>query len=259
MKKVTVLIPCYNEQDGIAAVIKGLPREQMKSQGYDLSVLVVDNNSTDRTTAIARRAGARVIRETKQGKGNAIRTGFANISTDTDYIVMLDGDDTYKSSEILRLLEPIDSGFSKVIIGSRMHGRIRVGSMKKLNSIGNRVYSRMVRSTYGVTVTDVLTGYFAWSYDVVLALRPNLKSEGFAIEMEMITKMAKLGYEIFSVPISYDPRAGESSLNPIRDGARIMKMYVKNLSWSPVNHEPEVIQSTKTFEPAFFETIEGNK
>lgn len=233
MKKITVLIPCYNEADGIAAVIKGFPRTRLRRHGFTLEVIVIDNNSTDNTVAVARRAGASVIRETKQGKGNAIRTGFAHVPADTDYVVMLDGDDTYKASEIMRLIEPIDSGFAKVIIGSRMHGRIKAGSMKPLNRLGNQVYSTLVRSAYRVTVTDVLTGYFAWSREVITALGPNLVSKGFAIEMEMITKMARMGYEIFSVPVSYDPRAGESSLNPIVDGAKIMTMYMKNLAWKP--------------------------
>jgi glycosyltransferase involved in cell wall biosynthesis len=264
MKKITVVIPCYNEELGIASVISGFPTEQLAAYGYDLEVLVIDNNSTDKTAIVARAAGARVILETKKGKGNAIRAGFYAISDDTDYVVMLDGDDTYKSQEILRLIEPINSGFAKVIIGSRMHGRIRVGSMKSLNRLGNRVYSRLVRSVYRVNVTDVLTGYFAWSREVIVALRPHLQSQGFAIEMEMITKMARLGYEIFSVPVSYDPRAGESNLNPVRDGARIMKMYVQNLSWKPGSiTELPVLDPTpisrnrrSLAQPAFYETLD---
>jgi glycosyltransferase involved in cell wall biosynthesis len=267
MKKITALIPCYNEEAGIAAVIKAFPRAQLKLLGYAIDVIVIDNNSTDKTAQVARRAGARVIHEPKKGKGNAIRTGFANVPADTDYVVMLDGDDTYKASEVMRLVEPIDSGFAKVIIGSRMHGRIRLGSMKTLNRWGNRIYSRLVRTTYKVTVTDTLTGYFAWSREVVVALRPNLVSQGFAIEMEMITKMARLGYEIFSVPVSYDPRAGESSLNPIRDGARIMSMYVRNIAWKPAQiteawpaRELEPVRKTvpkrrSRTEAAFYETL----
>ena len=69
--------------------------------------------------------------------------------------------------------------------------------------------------------------------EALLRLRPHLESENFAIEMEMVTKMAKLGLNIFSVPVSYDPRLGDSSLNPIRDGARILKMFIDNLSWRP--------------------------
>jgi glycosyltransferase involved in cell wall biosynthesis len=233
MKKVTVLIPCYNEQEGIAGVIQGLPKEQLRAHGYELSVLVIDNNSSDDTTKVALEAGADVIFEPKQGKGNAIRTGFYSIADDTDYIVMLDGDHTYRPEEVIRLLEPLNSGFANVIIGSRLGGRISEGSMKPFNRVGNWVYSHLVRYSYGVNVTDVLTGYFAWTKDAIVKLRPHLVSDGFAIEMEMITKLARLGEDIYSVPISYDARAGESSLHPVRDGIRILRVYVKNLTWAP--------------------------
>jgi dolichol-phosphate hexosyltransferase len=236
MKKITVIIPCYNEEAGIAGVITSLPRKALAAQGFEVEVLVIDNNSKDRTAEVATAAGARVIHEPKQGKGNAIRTGFYSISDDTNYVVMLDGDDTYRPEEILRLVEPIDSGFSRVVIGSRLSGKISEGSMRGFNRLGNWVFSHLVRYSYRVNVTDVLTGYFAWHRDVIVALRPHLKSNGFAIEMEMITKMARLGEEIYSVPISYHARAGESSLSPIGDGTRILKMYLSNLYWRPTTY-----------------------
>lgn len=232
MKHITVLIPCYNEADGIAEVISGFNKSRLKSLGYNTDILVIDNNSLDNTATIARAAGARVITETKQGKGNAIRAGFYAISDKTDFVVMLDGDNTYRPDEMLRLVELIDSGFCSVTIGSRLGGRIKDGSMTSFNRFGNWIFSHLVRYSYRVNVTDVLTGYFAWSYDAVVNLRPHLVSDGFAIEMEMITKMAQLGEEIYSVPISYESRAGESSLNPIRDGFRILMMYAKNLRWA---------------------------
>src|ERR1700728_1440735 len=97
------------------------------------------------------------------------------------------------------------------------------------------MYSHLVRSFYRVNVTDVLTGYFAWSREAIERLHPHLKSEGFAIEMEMVTKMARLGEEIYSVPISYDKRAGTTNLRPIYDGTRILWMFTKNLMWRPKN------------------------
>jgi glycosyltransferase involved in cell wall biosynthesis len=233
MKHITVVIPCYNEAEGITGVITGFPRDLLKTYGYTMDVLVIDNNSTDGTADVAKAAGARVIHEPKKGKGNAIRTGFYAIPDRTDYIVMLDGDDTYRPQEIIRLLEPIDSGFCNVVIGSRLGGRISAGSMKSFNRLGNWLYSHLVRYAYRVNVTDVLTGYFAWRRDAIEHLRPHLKSSGFAIEMEMITKMARLGEEIFSVPISYHSRAGESNLHPIRDGLRILRMFMINLTWTP--------------------------
>ena len=233
MKKITVVIPCYNEEDGIAAVVRSFPRAALRRQGYLLEVLVVDNNSKDQTAEVARAAGARVLHEPQQGKGNAIRAGFYNISDDTDYVVMCDGDDTYKAHEILRLVEPLDSGFCDVVIGSRLSGKIAEGSMKGLNRLGNWGFSFLVRYIYGVNVTDTLTGYFAWKRDVVQRLRQHLTSSGFSIEMEMITKMARMGYQMYSVPITYEPRLGESSLRPVHDGVRILREFVRQLRWRP--------------------------
>jgi glycosyltransferase involved in cell wall biosynthesis len=233
MKKILVLIPCYNEAKGIGQVIDNFPTEDLKRRGFELEVLVIDNNSTDDTSKVARRHGATVIHESKKGKGNAIRTGFYNIPEDVDFIVMLDGDATYRSDEIVRMIEPLDSGFSTVVTGSRLGGKIGDGSMKTLNRAGNWIYSHLVRYSYRVSVTDVLTGYFAWSRSAVVKLRDHLESSGFAIEMEMITKMARLGEDICAVPISYDARSGESNLRPFYDGSRILLMFARNLFWKP--------------------------
>ena len=233
VKKITVVIPCYNEEQGIAAVIKGFPRARLHARGFKLEVLVVDNNSTDRTAEVAQAAGARVLHEPKQGKGNAIRTAFYNVSEDTDYVVMCDGDDTYKAYEITRLIELLDSGFADVVIGSRMGGKMQEGAMKGFNRLGNWGFSFLVRSIYKVNVTDTLTGYFGWKREVIVQLRQHLESAGFAIEMEMITKMARMGYQIYSVPITYEPRLGDSSLRPIHDGVRILRELIHQLRWRP--------------------------
>ena len=240
MNKITVLIPCYNEAEAIADVIRKVPTRELNAYGYDVEILVIDNNSKDHTAEVARNAGARVVSELKQGKGNAIRTGFYSLSDDTEYVVMLDGDDTYRADEILRLVEPIKSGFAQVILGSRIMGHISVGSMRRFNRMGNVIYSWLVRTVYRVPVTDVLTGYYAWSIEAVKELRPHLTSTNFAIEMEMTTKMARLHHRVYSVPISYDARQGDSSLHPIRDGLRILRMFLRNLAWNP-SLEPSTI------------------
>ena len=232
-QKVTVVIPCYNEEAGIAAVINGFDRTELFRRGFELDIIVVDNNSSDSTAIVAHHAGARVISEHVKGKGNALRTGFANISQDTDYVVMLDGDATYDPKEVLRLLEPLRNNFADVIIGSRLGGKMEDGAMPLFNRVGNWLYTMLVRHFYQAGVTDVLTGYFAWKRSAIEELAPHLKSQGFAIEMEMVTKMARMGYAISSVPISYKPHSGESSLRPLRDGYRIFKMFFRNLRWSP--------------------------
>lgn len=232
-KKITAIIPCYNEERGIANVINSFPVEKIKSSGFQLEIMVVDNNSKDRTGEIAKSLGAKVIVESKKGKGNAMRLGFYSVSEDTDYVVMLDGDNTYRPEEILRLVELLDSDFCDVVIGSRLGGKISEGSMTAFNRIGNWMYSQLVRTFFRANVTDVLTGYFAWKRSALVKLRPHLKSTGFAIEMEMVTKMSKLGMQIYSVPISYDQRDGHTNLHPIYDGFRILMMFTRNLFWAP--------------------------
>jgi len=230
---VTVVIPCHNEAASIAKVIARFPRDELRQRGVQLHLVVVDNNSSDDTTAIAETAGATVVWEPNKGKGNALRTGFRHVSADTDFVVMLDGDDTYSPEEIMRLIEPLQSGFCDVVIGSRLCGHVQQAAMTKLNHLGNRIFTGITRLLYGANITDVLTGYFAWKKTALDALSPHIKSPGFAVEMEMITKMARLGQRMAAVPISYHPRAGQSNLHPFKDGYRILLMLLQNLVWRP--------------------------
>lgn len=241
LNKLIILIPCHNEEESIGKVIKKMPFQHLRHIGLEPEVIVINNKSTDRTREVALEAGARVIDEPRKGKGNAMRRGFASLPADTKYVVMLDGDDTYAPKEVLRLVEPLQSGFCKVVIGSRLSGRMQDNAMNKLSRLGNWLFTHMVRLTYKVAVTDVLTGYFAWTKEAIDDLAPHLRSNGFAIEMEMITKMARLNYEIYSVPISYHPRIGSSNLQPFSDGARILKMFLKNIRWYPTHKNTQVI------------------
>ncbi len=231
--KITVLIPAYNEEKGIGKVIDCVPVKKLNRYGFQTEIIVINNNSNDLTIKIARERNVKVITENKLGKGNAIRTGFRNISPDTDYVVMLDGDNTYKSDEILRLIEPLESNFSDVIIGSRLGGKLNKQSLSMTHRLANWSFTFLIRRLYLVNATDTCTGYFAWKKKVVDDLLPHIKSEGFAIEVEMITKMARLGYKIYSVPITYDKREGDSKLSPYLDGLKIIWMLFKNLAWRP--------------------------
>lgn len=232
-KKITILIPCYNESAGIGSVIDGFKAMADQTLGYDFEIVAVDNNSKDNTAEVATRHGATVHFEGKKGKGNAMRSAFAQISPDTDFVVMLDGDDTYRASEVMRLIEPLEAGYCTVILGSRLKGKMQRDAMSAFNRFGNHVFTILARVFYGVQATDVLTGYYAWKADAVRKMTPHLTSEGFTIEIEMVAKMAKLGESIFSVPISYDARAGESNLRPVKDGIKILKVLILNLFWTP--------------------------
>lgn len=232
-KKIVVIVPCFNESAGIGSVLKAFPRNELKRLKWSIEVIVIDNNSTDDTSLVAEQHGASVLNEPVRGKGNALLTGLRQVPDDADYIVMLDGDNTYHPSEILRMVEPLDSGFCDAILGSRIQGKMKAGSMNFTSRLGNWLFSFLVRQFYQVNVTDVLTGYFSWKKSALDSLLPHIKSTGFEIEMEMITKMAKLGMEVYSVPISYHPRLGTSKLNHYKDGTMIMGTFLSNLSWVP--------------------------
>ncbi|MGH2363307.1 MAG: glycosyltransferase family 2 protein [Chloroflexota bacterium] len=236
--KVGILIPCFNEEAGIGQVLDDIPHARLAQAGYQTETIVIDNNSTDATSEVACARGARVVFESRRGKGRAVLTGFRALSPDTTHVVMLDGDNTYKPREIPRLLEPLSSDFCDVIVGSRLAGKVARHAFRRKNQLANSGYTFLVRRFYRAMVTDVLTGYFAWRREVVDALRPHLTAGGFGIEMEMITKMARLGFRVYSVPITYDQRAGQSKLNTFRDGAAIMAVLLKNLGWAP---DPECL------------------
>src|SRR5438105_3485684 len=114
LQKVTILIPCHNEEKGIGSVIDSVPKRILRRFGYEAEIIVINNNSTDRTAHIAEKRHVKVLVEKRKGKGNALKTGFNAVSADTSYVVMLDGDNTYKSREIIRLLEPLSSNFCDV-------------------------------------------------------------------------------------------------------------------------------------------------
>lgn len=232
-ERITILIPCHNEEQGLAKVLDNIPRHTLDRYGFETKVIVIDNNSSDRTGEIAEGRGAHVIFEQAKGKGNAMRRAFNCIDSDAGYVVMLDGDNTYDPREMLRLIEPISNGFCDVVVGSRLGGKVTKKAFRAQNRLANWVYTFLVRCFYRANVTDVLSGYFAWRADVILEMREHLISDGFSIEMEMVSKMAKLGYSIYSMPISYHIREGETKLESIKDGLKILHTLFHNLSWSP--------------------------
>ncbi|MGY4884318.1 MAG: glycosyltransferase family 2 protein [Nanobdellota archaeon] len=238
-KKITLMVPCYNEEKGIASVIDGIPLEKLNHLGFKIEVLVIDNNCTDNTAKIARAKGARVVCATQQGKGSAIRTAFNSLPADVDYVVMVDGDDTYKTSEILRLIEPLDSGFCDVVVGSRLEGKMTQNAMSRSHRLANWLFTFLTRHLYGANVTDTCTGYFAWTRNAINIMNGHIESKGFAIESEMISKMARLKLRVFSVPITYAPRAGatKSKLSPFKDALKIIWMLIKNKRWKPKEEE----------------------
>ena len=236
-KRIVVLIPCKNEAAGVAGVINGLPYERAAQHGYALEVHVIDNGSTDVTAHVARNAGACVHTELMPGKGYAMRCGFCHVPADTAYVVMVDGDGSYDPADLLSLIEPLEAGYA-VAIGSRLAGRASRGSLSFVRRAGNHLFTHLVRVMYGVPVTDVLSGYWAWKREALVRLAPHLTATGFGLEMEMVSKTAHLGERLTCVPVRYAVRRGTSHLRPLRDGLRILGVLVRNVTWSPARSVP---------------------
>jgi dolichol-phosphate mannosyltransferase len=184
---------------------------------------VIDNGSSDRTGEIARERGAQVIVEPARGKGRAIRAGFEALSG--DFVFILDADYTYPATHILEMLEVLEGGYD-VVMGSRLKGQMGEGAMSNLNLVGNRLLALMTNILYGTRISDPCTGCWGLSGKAVKQLK--LDATGFDIEANMLTEVARNGYRITEVPISYRRRSTPPKLKSLRDGFKIGKMLVSN-------------------------------
>jgi glycosyltransferase (TIGR04182 family) len=210
---VCVLVPTYNEAETIGDVVDGFHDEGLAK------VLVIDGDSTDGTADIAREHGARVVQQSGSGKGQAVREALEMI--EAPYVVMIDGDATYRPEEADRLLDPLLAGEADHVVGNRF-ANMESGAMSRLNRAGNRIINRTFRYVHGRELTDILSGYRAFTLSSVE--RFSLSSDGFGIETELSVECVKHGVPTAVVPITYRARPEESQTNlrPFRDGAVIL-------------------------------------
>ena len=212
LERVTVLLPTYDEAATVGDVVDGF-----RAQGFD-DVLVMDGGSEDDTREIAREHGARVEVQSASGKGQAIREAVRE-HIDREYVLMADGDGTYRPEEADRMLAPLDDGYEHVI-GDRF-ADMEDGAMTRLNQVGNKLTNRLFSFIHGESFDDILSGYRAFSRDSFDRLR--LSADGFGIETEMAVECAKQGIPTAVVPITYleRPAGSNTNLHPIRDGGII--------------------------------------
>ena len=219
MKDVTFLIPAYNEESTIGNLI-----DRIKILYPDSEVIVVDNNSSDMTSEIAAARGAKVIFESKQGKANAMLTAFKN--TSTEYAVMMDADLTYLPDDSQTLVDVLKTEGADAVLGSRLKGENEDGAMSLLNRLGNHILS-FTASILHKPVSDVCTGHWAFNRRAINhILETGLDYSGFEFEAEIFSKLAKAGFKIVEVPITYKKRSNKPKLSPIIDGFKIFRTIV---------------------------------
>jgi len=215
MKKIAVLIPCYNEALTIANVI-----EDFRRQLPDASIYVYDNNSSDGTAQIAREHNAIVRYEPRQGKGNVIRSMFRDI--EADCYIMVDGDDTYPAQFALAFVDAVLSGRADMVVGDRLSSTYFSENKRPFHNSGNVLIRNLINWLYRSSLKDILTGARAFSRDFVKTY-PVL-SKGFEIETEMTIFALDHNFKILEIPVDYRdrPEGSVSKLQTFRDGFRVI-------------------------------------
>ena len=211
--RIAVLVPCYNEEAAVATVVADF-RKVLPSA----TIYVYDNNSKDRTVAVAREAGAEVRSETHQGKGHVVRRMFADV--DADVYVLVDGDATYDAPSAPGMIEKLVSERLDMVVGLRVDQS--VAAYRPGHRTGNWMLTTFLASVFGEAFKDILSGYRVFSRRFVKSF-PVL-SDGFEIETELSVHALELALPVAEVATPYfaRPEGSFSKLNTWRDGFRIL-------------------------------------
>lgn len=220
MDKIVILIPCYNESKTIAKVIRDFHLAIPEAVIY-----VYDNNSTDDTDIIARKEGAVVRYEHRQGKGNVIRTMFREI--DADCYLMIDGDDTYPAESGHEMCNMVLQEGVDMAIGDRLSSTYFEENKRPFHNLGNSIVRWLINKLFSANVKDIMTGYRAFSRNFVKHF-PVL-SKGFEIETEMTIHALDKNFYIKEIPIKYRDRpvGSVSKLNTYSDGLKVLYTIVR--------------------------------
>ncbi len=217
---VSLIIPTLDEQDTIGECIR---RARAVFQVMDVEAeILVSDSSSDQTTEISQRLGARVLRPDRMGYGSAYLYAFARAKG--KYIVIMDGDLTYDPSEIPKFIRLLEDG-ADMVIGSRLKGDIKPGAMSPLHRyLGNPLLTWLLNLLFATGISDAHCGMRAISRDGLDRL--NLRTGGMEFASEMIIEASRKGLRIEEVPISYYPRKGFSKLISLSDGWRHLRFMM---------------------------------
>ncbi len=220
MDKIAVLIPCYNEEQTVAKVVR-----EAKEMLPEAVVYVYDNNSTDKTADLAEEAGAIVRREYVQGKGNVIRRMFREI--EAACYILVDGDDTYPLQNAPEMAELVLEHNADMVVGDRLSSTYFTENKRRFHNMGNSVVRGSINRLFHCDIKDIMTGYRAFSYGFVKTF-PVLSS-GFEIETEMTIHAVFNHMQIENVVVEYRdrPDGSESKLNTFSDGFRVLRMILR--------------------------------
>jgi dolichol-phosphate mannosyltransferase len=217
---VLAVIAALNEEEGVGPTIAEL-RQYLEN----LSVLVVDGKSSDRTVDIARNlGGVNVICQEGSGKGDALACALKQLNSDANYVVLTDADYTYPAEYIPRMIRILEE-HPKVgmVCGNRFNAHFHLEEMHDMFYFGNRLLALTHNMLNGVNMRDPLTGLRVVRWNILKEWKP--KSKGFDVEVELNHHVERQGYGIMEIPIRYRPRLGEKKLK-LRHGATILRRMI---------------------------------
>lgn len=217
--KTAVLIPCYNEETTIRKVVS-----DFKNTLPHAAIYVYDNNSTDNTLQEAKKSGAIVRKEPRQGKGNVIRQMLRDI--DADCYLIVDGDDTYPAECALELCKFVEEGYD-MVIGDRLSSTYFTENKRPFHNEGNRLVRFLVNKLFNSDIHDIMTGYRALSR--TFAKNLPIISRGFEIETEMTIHALDNNFLIKEIVVDYRDRKenSKSKLNTFKDGFKVIKTILR--------------------------------
>ncbi len=232
MKTLSVVIPAYNEQDGIVQIIERVRAVQnaLAQAGFAFELLVVDDGSRDDTSALALQCqDTRVIRHpTNRGYGAALKTGFRHARG--EYIGFLDADGTYPPEAFPELCRSLEMQNADLVVGSRMSGA--ASEMPIMRRIGNVVFAGMLSVLSGVRVRDSASGMRVFRREILPQIYP--LPDGLDLTPAMTTRAIHENLKIVEVPIAYSERIGRSKLSVVRDGMR----FTNTIVWTTMTYNP---------------------
>ena len=222
MDKIAVLIPCYNEALTIAKVVR-----DFRAALPEATIYVYDNNSTDDSVRLAEQAGAIVRHEYRQGKGNVVRNMFRDI--EADCYLMVDSDDTYPAEVAREIIAPVLEGRADMVCGDRLSTTYFDINKRKFHNFGNSLVCFMIKALFNRKISDVMTGYRAFSRRFVKNFP--VMNGGFELETEMTIFALERRLNIIEIPIEYRdrPEGSESKLNTYKDGFKVIFTILRSL------------------------------
>jgi dolichol-phosphate hexosyltransferase len=239
--RLAVLIPTLNEQDGLKSTVEDLPLGELRTLGFEPTVVVVDGHSTDDTPSVARSLGTTFFVQKGKGKGAAVREAMDwAVGRGIPYAIVMDADYTYPGAALPSMATLLDAG-SDLVIGVRRPDRHAMSELRGLvHRLGNSVLNFLAGYLSRGPILDVCSGL--WGIRTSALDKMPLQSEGFDIEAEAFVKAFRRGMAVSQLPVAYRERVGQAKLHAFQDGARILLSILRYSRPAPAGEGPSAPQ-----------------